>query len=135
MIFDEALLAGLLINYIKNYPSIQFLKNLEDADLSNRLFSRWSEELKSQNQHLHHACELEIYAFLKRFAASVQIDSSLINLVEKMTAFIARNFTQPIGVKDIADEERRSVFKIPVGYLGNSWADRGTPGVKCLPSF
>ena len=91
---------------------IQFLRNLEDADLSNKLFSRWSEELNSQNQNLHHACELEIYAFLKRFANSVQannhfpqrLDSSLLNLVEKMTVFIAINFTQSIGVKDIADE-------------------------------
>lgn len=91
---------------------IQFLRNLEDADLSNRLFSRWSEELITQNQNLHHACELEIYAFLKRFANNVQannhfpqrVDSSLLNLVEKMTVFIARNFTQSIGVKDIANE-------------------------------
>jgi len=91
---------------------VQSLGQQEDADLSNKLFDRWVNELGSLTLDLHHACELEICAFLERFAIKTltthqsikRVDFPLLNLVEKMAVFIARNFTKPIKVKDVASE-------------------------------
>ncbi|MFY0688559.1 MAG: helix-turn-helix domain-containing protein [Cyclobacteriaceae bacterium] len=84
----------------------------DDPILDERLFNRWIQDLETADQHLKYVSTLEIRSYLTRFAfKTLKAEQSAdrgtpipMNLVEQMATFIARNFTKPIKVSDVANE-------------------------------